>query len=90
MEPAATPEAAWVMQRHQGILRMTGKKVGFKVAGGIVRVQMRSLYCHFKEYLGEEWLHPHLFRIGASRLANNLNFDNGRKISYFRYQSKRK
>lgn len=51
----------------------TGKKIGFKPAGGIVTAQDALLYLTIvKEILGTEWVNPHLFRIGASRLANNL------------------
>jgi len=47
-------------------------------------------YCLVKNILGEEWLNNHLFRLGASRLANNLISDivaieNGyrKEIKYF-------
>jgi deoxyribose-phosphate aldolase len=86
MDPAATPEAAWVMcsairEFHQ----QTGKKVGFKAAGGIVESADALFYTAIvKNILGEEWLSPKLFRIGASRLANNLlSSITGEKISYF-------
>ncbi|MDD3945405.1 MAG: deoxyribose-phosphate aldolase, partial [Bacteroidales bacterium] len=37
-----------------------------------------------KEILGEEWLTPSLFRIGASRLANNLLKDIlSQDVAYF-------
>ena len=36
------------------------------------------------EILGKEWLNPQLFRIGASRLANNLLSELEKKtIAYF-------
>ncbi|MCL1974031.1 MAG: deoxyribose-phosphate aldolase [Bacteroidetes bacterium] len=73
-EPAATPQAAAVMCRE--ILKYyqkTGKKIGFKPAGGIQTPDEALLYYSIvSEILGSEWLHPSLFRIGASRLANNL------------------
>ena len=51
----------------------TGNKVGFKAAGGIsTTVDAVKYYTVIKEVLGEEWLDNTLFRIGASRLANNL------------------
>ena len=51
----------------------TGKKVGFKAAGGITTTaDAVAYYTVIKEVLGEDWLTPDLFRIGASRLANNL------------------
>jgi deoxyribose-phosphate aldolase len=71
---AATPEAAFVMclaiKQH---FEETGKKIGFKPAGGIVTPEDAILYLTIvQEILGSEWLTPELFRIGASRLANNL------------------
>ncbi|MCK9412747.1 MAG: deoxyribose-phosphate aldolase [Prolixibacteraceae bacterium] len=86
MEPAATPEAAWVMcSAIREFYRMIGKKVGFKAAGGIVESADAIYYTAIvRSILGEEWLHPHLFRIGASRLANNLLTSiTEEKISYF-------
>jgi deoxyribose-phosphate aldolase len=51
----------------------TGRKVGFKPAGGIVTPEDAvKYYSIVKEVLGEEWLNSELFRLGASRLANNL------------------
>jgi len=71
---AASPEAAFVMclaiKQH---FEETGKKIGFKPAGGIVTPEDAVLYLTIvQEILGNEWLIPGLFRIGASRLANNL------------------
>ncbi len=71
---AASPEAALVMclaiKQH---FEETGKKIGFKPAGGIVTPEDAILYLTIvQEILGDEWLTPELFRIGASRLANNL------------------
>lgn len=86
MDPAATPEAAWVMcnaikEFHQ----RTGKKVGFKAAGGIVESADALFYVAIvRDILGAAWLTPKLFRIGASRLANNLLCSiTEEKISYF-------
>jgi deoxyribose-phosphate aldolase len=51
----------------------TGRKIGFKAAGGINTVQdALGYYTIVKELLGEDWLTPSLFRIGTSRLANLL------------------
>ncbi|MGL4292434.1 MAG: deoxyribose-phosphate aldolase [Bacteroidales bacterium] len=74
MEPAATPEAAYVMcQAIKAYYEKTGRKVGFKPAGGIVTPEDAvKYYSIVKEVLGEEWLNKELFRLGASRLANNL------------------
>ena len=73
-EPAATPEAAYVMcQAIKAYYEKTGRKVGFKPAGGINCVNDALVYYTIvKEVLGEEWLNNKLFRMGTSRLANLL------------------
>lgn len=72
--PAATPQAAWIMSYAIRAFAQRRKKVvGLKPAGGIATVEDALLYCRIQEYvLGEKWLTPTLFRLGASRLANNL------------------
>lgn len=74
LEPAATPEAAWVMcSAIKSYYEKTKRKVGFKAAGGIVETEDALKYIAIvKDVLGDEWLNNKLFRIGASRLANNL------------------
>jgi deoxyribose-phosphate aldolase len=53
--------------------KQTQTKVGIKVAGGVTTKQDALLYyCVISELLDEEWTSPDLFRIGASKLANNL------------------
>jgi deoxyribose-phosphate aldolase len=71
---SATPEAAYVMcQAISDFYSETGIRVGFKAAGGIVTPSDAILYYQIVSYcLGEEWLNNRLFRIGASRLANNI------------------
>ena len=73
-EPAATPEAAYVMCRAiKAYYEQTGRKVGFKPAGGINCVNDALVYYTIvKEVLGEEWMGNHIFRLGTSRLANLL------------------
>ncbi|MBQ8673353.1 MAG: deoxyribose-phosphate aldolase [Bacteroides sp.] len=73
-QPAATPEAAYVMcQAIKEYHEQTGIKIGFKPAGGINCVNdALAYYTIVKEVLGEEWLNNGLFRIGTSRLANLL------------------
>lgn len=70
----ASPEAAYVMCRCiQEYFQKTGKKVGFKAAGGVRSAEDALLYYAIvKETLGEEWLDNSLFRIGASSLANSV------------------
>ena len=57
-KPAATPEAAYVMcQAIKEYFLETGRKVGFKPAGGINTVQDAvNYYTIVKELLGKEWL----------------------------------
>jgi deoxyribose-phosphate aldolase len=71
---SATPEAAFVMCRAiSDFYSETGIRVGFKAAGGIVSADDAFLYYKIVNHcLGEEWLNNTLFRIGASRLANNI------------------
>jgi deoxyribose-phosphate aldolase len=86
LEPAATPEAAWVMcSAIKNYYEKTEKKVGFKAAGGIVETADALKYIAIvKDVLGDEWLNNKLFRIGASRLANNLLTSiNGESVAYF-------
>ena len=73
-QPAATPEAAYVMcQAIKEYHEQTGNKIGFKPAGGINSVNDALIYYTIvKEILGEEWLSNKLFRLGTSRLANLL------------------
>ncbi|HJD77096.1 MAG TPA: deoxyribose-phosphate aldolase [Bacteroides reticulotermitis] len=85
-QPAATPEAAYVMceaikEYHQ----KTGNKIGFKPAGGINTVNDALVYYTIvKEVLGEEWLNNKLFRLGTSRLANLLLSEiKGEEIKFF-------
>ena len=88
---SATPEAAWIMTHAiKAHVRHTGAKIGFKPAGGISTVDEAILYWSIVEnVLGEEWLNNNLFRIGASRLANNLLTEieklngNSKAVSFF-------
>lgn len=83
---SATPEAAWVMcTAARDFFNETGKRVGFKPAGGISTAPEAALYFSIVEtILGKEWLTSEYFRIGASRLANNLlSSIEGRDVYYF-------
>ena len=85
-EPAATPEAAYVMcQAIKAYHEKTGRKVGFKPAGGINSVNDALVYYTIvKEVLGKEWLNNTLFSIGTSRLANLLLSDIiGEEVKFF-------
>ena len=84
--PGASLEAAYVMcQCIKEYHELTGRKVGFKAAGG-VRTSEEALhyYALVKEVLGDEWLNHDLFRIGASSLANSLlSTMEGKETKYF-------
>lgn len=71
---SATPEAAWVMcNAIKDYYDETGIMIGFKPAGGIVTPDDAIIYYNIvRENLGDRWLTPEFFRIGASRLANNI------------------
>ena len=77
----ATLEVSLVMTRAiREYLQRTGFKVGFKPAGGISKAkQTLAWQALMKEELGEAWLMPNLFRIGASSLLTDLE----RQISHY-------
>lgn len=86
MEPAATPMAAIVMCKCiKAYYEKTGRKVGFKAAGGIRTPEDAITYLAITQsILGSEWITPKLFRLGASALANNLlSALKGETVSYF-------
>jgi deoxyribose-phosphate aldolase len=76
-QPAATLDAAYCMctliaEYH----KLSGRKVGFKAAGGIKTTQEAvQYYTVVESILGKEWLSKDYFRIGASSLANELLSD---------------
>ena len=86
MQPAATPEAAQIMcdciLTHY---KKTGRKVGFKPAGGIATPEDAVTYWEIVAgTLGKDWLDKRLFRYGASRMANNLlSALEGHEIKYY-------
>jgi len=83
---SATPEAAFVMcTAISNFYSETGIRVGFKAAGGIVNpADAINYYNIVQQCLGEDWLVNTLFRIGASRLANNILTDiSGTTNNYF-------
>ena len=72
--PAATAPVVLVMlEAIRDHYLATGRRVGMKPAGGIkTSKQALHLLVLVKETLGDAWLTPDLFRIGASTLANDL------------------
>ena len=86
LEPAATPEAAYVMcQAIKEYYDKTGIQIGFKPAGGINSVIDALIYYTIvKEVLGEKWLTNKWLRLGTSRLANMLLSElKGEQIKFF-------
>ncbi len=84
--PGATLEAAYVMaQCIKEYHEKTGNMVGFKASGGVATTEDAvAYYTIIKEVLGEKWLTNEYFRIGASRLANNLLSDIvGKEVKFF-------
>lgn len=70
----ATLEAAYVMcTAIKEYENKTGIKIGFKASGGISEVKDAvKYYTIVKEVLGDDYLNNEYFRIGASRLADNI------------------
>ena len=82
----ATPEAARVMcEAIRDFYRETGRKVGFKAAGGIATAEDALVYYNIGlEILGEEWLNKDFFRFGVSRVGNALmSAIEGREVKFF-------
>ncbi|MFN2384935.1 MAG: deoxyribose-phosphate aldolase [Thermoanaerobaculia bacterium] len=72
--PASTPGVVLVMlEAIREHYLETGRRIGMKPAGGVkTSKQALHLLVLVKETLGDAWLTPDLFRIGASTLANDL------------------
>jgi deoxyribose-phosphate aldolase len=86
LNPAATPEAAYVMcQAIKEYYDETGIQIGFKPAGGLNTVTDALIYYTIvKEILGEQWLTNKWFRLGTSRLANLLLSEvTGEEVKFF-------
>lgn len=86
LEPAATPEAAYVMcQAIKEYYDQTGIMIGFKPAGGLNTVMDALIYYTIvKEVLGEKWLTNKYLRLGTSRLANLLLSEViGKEVKFF-------
>lgn len=82
----ATPAAAYVMcECISRYYAATGRKVGFKPAGGISSaMDAVSYYSIVSAVLGKGWLTKDFFRLGVSRLANNILSEvRNMTVSYF-------
>ncbi|MCC6866144.1 MAG: deoxyribose-phosphate aldolase [Ignavibacteria bacterium] len=74
VQPAATlPVTLVMLEAIRDFYNETGKIIGMKPAGGIRTTKDAIAYlCLVKETLGDTWLSPNYFRIGASTLLNDL------------------
>jgi len=88
VQPAATPGVVLVMlEAIRDFYLATGRRIGMKPAGGIrTSKQALHLLVMVKETLGDAWLTPELFRIGASTLTNDLLMQLAKEATG-RYQS---
>ncbi len=79
---ATLPVSLVMVRAIRAYDEQTGYKVGFKPAGGI-RTAKQSLdwLILMKDELGEEWMQPHLFRLGASGLLNDIE----RQLEHYAY-----
>lgn len=70
----ATPEAATILlQSITEYQTKTAKTLGLKVSGGIRTAQDAAQYIELvRSMMGENWVSPQTFRIGASSLLANL------------------
>ena len=74
VEVNATPTAAYVMcECIKAFYAKTGRRVGFKAAGGISTAKDALLYYYIGScVLGKDWMDKDHFRFGVSRLGNSL------------------
>ena len=82
----ATPAAAYIMcECIAKYYQATGKKIGFKPAGGISSAADAICYYRIVDMiLGKEWLKKELFRFGVSRVANSiLSAVEQKTVTYF-------
>ncbi len=83
---SATYEAVYVMANAiKEFNELNSAMVGLKVAGGVSSTSDAvSYFTLVKSVLGDNWMTPEYFRIGASKLVNNLlSSVSGKDISYF-------
>ncbi|XP_058599551.1 deoxyribose-phosphate aldolase isoform X3 [Neofelis nebulosa] len=70
---ATFPVAIVMLRAIRDFFWKTGNKIGFKPAGGIRSAKDSLAWLSLiKEELGDEWLTPELFRIGASTLLSDI------------------
>jgi len=70
---ATLPTALAMAESIRDFYRRTGERRGLKVAGGVRNTKLAIAYLVLlDETLGDAWLDPGLFRIGASALLDDL------------------
>jgi deoxyribose-phosphate aldolase len=70
---ATLPVSLVMVRAIREYYERTGYKVGFKPAGGIKSAkQSLDWLVLIKEELGDDWLTPELFRLGASSLLGDI------------------
>lgn len=74
VQPAATlPVTLVMLEAIRDYYNETGIKIGMKPAGGIKTAKDAIAYLVLvKETLGEDWLTPDLYRLGASTVLNDI------------------
>jgi deoxyribose-phosphate aldolase len=84
---ATLPVALVMLEAIRDVYEETGKRVGFKPAGGIRNAKQAVQHLVLvHETLGVDWLTPDLYRFGASSLLNDILMQL-RKEKTGRYQS---
>ena len=84
---ATLPVALVMLEAIRDVYEETGKRVGFKPAGGIRNAKQAVQHLVLvHETLGVDWLTPDLYRFGASSLLNDILMQI-RKEKTGRYQS---
>ena len=79
---ATLPVSLVMVRAIRDYCEQTGHQVGFKPAGGIrTAKQALDWLILMKEELGDEWMHPHLLRLGASGLLNDIE----RQLEHYAY-----
>jgi deoxyribose-phosphate aldolase len=83
VSPSATlPVALVMLEAVRDFADLTGTRVGVKVAGGIRNAKDAIRYLVIvNETVGEDWLHPSLFRFGASSLLNDLLMQRSKQLT---------
>lgn len=79
---ATLPVSLVMVRAIRAYYEQTGYRVGFKPAGGL-RTARQALdwLILMKDELGEEWMQPRLFRLGASSLLNDIE----RQLEHYAY-----